>query len=131
MVNRHQDSRFVFLSIFLHPSHYPYLYPYPTCLLISFHQSLPSCYLLYIFNSCLGLSKNSLSCSNPLTCDPRCVHKGLSEPLDLHLGMFLTTLLNQASPNQLDTLFTPAWNLEIIGTYAQTEPRHVLSHLWR
>ncbi|XP_026989328.1 peroxisomal acyl-coenzyme A oxidase 1 isoform X1 [Tachysurus fulvidraco] len=54
----------------------------------------------------------------------RCVHNGRSEPLDLHLGMFLTTLLNQASPNQLDTLFTPAWNLEIIGTYAQTELGH-------
>ncbi|XP_017337622.1 peroxisomal acyl-coenzyme A oxidase 1 isoform X1 [Ictalurus punctatus] len=54
----------------------------------------------------------------------RCVHNGRSEPLDLHLGMFLTTLLNQASPTQLDTLFTPAWNLEIIGTYAQTELGH-------
>ncbi|KAL7825880.1 hypothetical protein SRHO_G00336180, partial [Serrasalmus rhombeus] len=43
----------------------------------------------------------------------RCVHRGFSEPLDLHLGMFLTTLLNQASPTQLDTFFTPAWNLEI------------------
>ncbi|TSK62588.1 Peroxisomal acyl-coenzyme A oxidase 1 [Bagarius yarrelli] len=55
---------------------------------------------------------------------PKCVHNGRSEPLDLHLGMFLTTLLNQASPNQLDTFFTPAWNLEIIGTYAQTELGH-------
>ncbi|KAI5613573.1 peroxisomal acyl-coenzyme A oxidase 1 isoform X1, partial [Silurus asotus] len=54
----------------------------------------------------------------------QCVHNGRSEPLDLHLGMFLTTLLNQASPNQLDTFFTPAWNLEIIGTYAQTELGH-------
>ncbi|XP_053493211.1 peroxisomal acyl-coenzyme A oxidase 1 isoform X1 [Ictalurus furcatus] len=54
----------------------------------------------------------------------RCVHNGHSEPLDLHLGMFLTTLLNQASPTQLDNLFTPAWNLEIIGTYAQTELGH-------
>ncbi|KAF4080081.1 hypothetical protein AMELA_G00166270 [Ameiurus melas] len=54
----------------------------------------------------------------------RCIHNGRSEPLDLHLGMFLTTLLNQASPTQLDNLFTPAWNLEIIGTYAQTELGH-------
>lgn len=68
--------------------------------------------------------KTSPSCFNPLTCDRRCVHNGRSEPLDLHLGMFLTTLLNQASPNQLDTFFTPAWNLEIIGTYAQTELGH-------
>ncbi|XP_076871987.1 peroxisomal acyl-coenzyme A oxidase 1 isoform X1 [Brachyhypopomus gauderio] len=53
-----------------------------------------------------------------------CVHRGRSQPLDLHLGMFLPTLLNQASPTQLDTFFTPAWNLEIIGTYAQTELGH-------
>ncbi|XP_062853905.1 peroxisomal acyl-coenzyme A oxidase 1 isoform X2 [Trichomycterus rosablanca] len=54
----------------------------------------------------------------------RLTHRGRSNPLDLHLGMFLTTLLNQASPTQLDTFFTPAWNLEIIGTYAQTELGH-------
>ncbi|XP_060774936.1 peroxisomal acyl-coenzyme A oxidase 1 isoform X2 [Neoarius graeffei] len=64
-------------------------------------------------------------------CDPeeiyfykRCVHNGRTGPLDLHLGMFLTTLLNQASPTQLDAFFTPAWDLEIIGTYAQTELGH-------
>uniref|UniRef100_A0A8C7MMN5 Acyl-coenzyme A oxidase n=1 Tax=Oncorhynchus kisutch TaxID=8019 RepID=A0A8C7MMN5_ONCKI len=45
-------------------------------------------------------------------------------PLDLHLGMFLPTLLNQASPEQMETFFIPAWNLEIIGTYAQTEMGH-------
>uniref|UniRef100_A0A8C7VM02 Acyl-coenzyme A oxidase n=1 Tax=Oncorhynchus mykiss TaxID=8022 RepID=A0A8C7VM02_ONCMY len=53
-----------------------------------------------------------------------CVHRGRSEPLDLHLGMFLPTLLNQASPEQMETFFIPAWNLEIIGTYAQTEMGH-------
>uniref|UniRef100_A0A674DFD6 Acyl-coenzyme A oxidase n=1 Tax=Salmo trutta TaxID=8032 RepID=A0A674DFD6_SALTR len=46
------------------------------------------------------------------------------EPLDLHLAMFLPTLLNQASPEQMETFFIPAWNLEIIGTYAQTEMGH-------
>uniref|UniRef100_A0A9J8ABK4 Acyl-coenzyme A oxidase n=1 Tax=Cyprinus carpio carpio TaxID=630221 RepID=A0A9J8ABK4_CYPCA len=46
------------------------------------------------------------------------------EPLDLHLGMFLPTLLNQSSPAQLEAFFMPAWNLEIIGTYAQTEMGH-------
>lgn len=55
---------------------------------------------------------------------PSCVHRGRSEPLDLHLGMFLPTLLNQASPEQMETFFIPAWNLEIIGTYAQTEMGH-------
>lgn len=55
---------------------------------------------------------------------PSCVHPGRPEPLDLHLGMFLPTLLNQATPEQMDRFFMPAWNLEIIGTYAQTEMGH-------
>ncbi|XP_030064087.1 peroxisomal acyl-coenzyme A oxidase 1 isoform X2 [Microcaecilia unicolor] len=52
------------------------------------------------------------------------VHRGRPEPLDLHLGMFLPTLLSQATPEQQDQLFMSAWNLEIIGTYAQTEIGH-------
>ncbi|XP_068119871.1 peroxisomal acyl-coenzyme A oxidase 1 isoform X1 [Hyperolius riggenbachi] len=52
------------------------------------------------------------------------VHRGLPEPLDLHLGMFLPTLLSQATPEQQDRFFMAAWNLEIIGTYAQTEMGH-------
>ncbi|PKU36821.1 peroxisomal acyl-coenzyme a oxidase 1 isoform x1 [Limosa lapponica baueri] len=52
------------------------------------------------------------------------VHRGRPEPLDLHLGMFLPTLLTQATPEQQDRFFMPAWNLEIIGTYAQTEMGH-------
>ncbi|KGL78376.1 Peroxisomal acyl-coenzyme A oxidase 1, partial [Tinamus guttatus] len=56
------------------------------------------------------------------------VHRGRPEPLDLHLGMFLPTLLTQATPEQQDRFFMPAWNLEIIGTYAQTEMGHG-SHL--
>ncbi|XP_063816635.1 peroxisomal acyl-coenzyme A oxidase 1 isoform X1 [Pseudophryne corroboree] len=52
------------------------------------------------------------------------VHRGRPEPLDLHLGMFLPTLLGQATPEQQERLFMPAWNLEIIGTYAQTEMGH-------
>ncbi|KAG8129019.1 putative Acyl-coenzyme A oxidase protein, partial [Naja naja] len=54
----------------------------------------------------------------------RCVHQGRPEPLDLHLGMFLPTLLTQATQEQQDRFFMPAWNLEIIGTYAQTEMGH-------
>ncbi|XDV36026.1 hypothetical protein PO909_005878 [Leuciscus waleckii] len=50
--------------------------------------------------------------------------RGRPEPLDLHLGMFLPTLLNQSSPEQLEAFFMPAWNLKIIGTYAQTEMGH-------
>uniref|UniRef100_H3BZB4 Acyl-coenzyme A oxidase n=1 Tax=Tetraodon nigroviridis TaxID=99883 RepID=H3BZB4_TETNG len=53
-----------------------------------------------------------------------CVHPDRPEPLDLHLGMFLPTLLNQATPEQMERFFTPAWNLRIIGTYAQTEMGH-------
>ncbi|XP_063332618.1 peroxisomal acyl-coenzyme A oxidase 1 isoform X1 [Pelmatolapia mariae] len=54
----------------------------------------------------------------------RCVHPDRPEPLDLHLGMFLPTLLNQATPEQMDRFLMPAWNLKIIGTYAQTEMGH-------
>ncbi|KAM9006194.1 peroxisomal acyl-coenzyme A oxidase 1 isoform X1 [Sarcophilus harrisii] len=52
------------------------------------------------------------------------VHRGRPEPLDLHLGMFLPTLLHQATQEQQERFFMPAWNLEIIGTYAQTEMGH-------
>uniref|UniRef100_A0A8C5AYZ0 Acyl-coenzyme A oxidase n=1 Tax=Gadus morhua TaxID=8049 RepID=A0A8C5AYZ0_GADMO len=45
-------------------------------------------------------------------------------PLEIHLAMFLPTLLNQATPEQMDRFFTPSWDLEIIGTYAQTEMGH-------
>lgn len=52
------------------------------------------------------------------------VHRGRPEPLDLHLGMFLPTLLHQATEEQQERFFMPAWNLEITGTYAQTEMGH-------
>ncbi|XP_030693589.1 peroxisomal acyl-coenzyme A oxidase 1 isoform X1 [Globicephala melas] len=52
------------------------------------------------------------------------VHRGQSGPLDLHLGMFLPTLLHQATEEQQERFFVPTWNLEIIGTYAQTEMGH-------
>ncbi|XP_069056303.1 peroxisomal acyl-coenzyme A oxidase 1-like [Pleurodeles waltl] len=52
------------------------------------------------------------------------VHLGRHEPLDLHLAMFLPTLITQATPEQQERFFMPAWNLEIIGTYAQTEMGH-------
>ncbi|XP_021067403.1 peroxisomal acyl-coenzyme A oxidase 1 isoform X2 [Mus pahari] len=52
------------------------------------------------------------------------VHRGYPEPLDLHLGMFLPTLLHQATEEQQERFFMPAWNLEITGTYAQTEMGH-------
>ncbi|XP_068606681.1 peroxisomal acyl-coenzyme A oxidase 1 [Brachionichthys hirsutus] len=57
-------------------------------------------------------------------CYKNSVHSDRPEPLDLHLGMFLPTLLNQATSEQMDRFFMPAWNLKIIGTYAQTEMGH-------
>ncbi|KAF7213169.1 peroxisomal acyl-coenzyme A oxidase 1 isoform X1 [Nothobranchius furzeri] len=53
-----------------------------------------------------------------------CVHPGGPSPLDLHLVMFLPTLLNQATPEQMERFFMLTWNLDIIGTYAQTEMGH-------
>lgn len=91
-------------SFFTHPA---YSYPFTN------HYSSFANNLLFIFNPRPALTR-----------DLRCTHNGRSGPLDLHLGMFLTTLLNQASPSQLDTFFSPAWNLEIVGTYAQTELGH-------
>lgn len=71
---------------------------------------LSTCYVVLFCYSCVAWSS--------------CVHPDRPEPLDLHLGMFLPTLLNQATPEQMDRFFTPAWNLQIIGTYAQTEMGH-------
>lgn len=66
--------------------------------------------------------------SHPVALLHSFVHRGRPEPLDLHLGMFLPTLLTQATPEQQDRFFMPAWNLEIIGTYAQTEMGHGTVH---
>lgn len=38
--------------------------------------------------------------------------------------MFLPTLLHQATAEQQERFFMPAWSLEITGTYAQTEMGH-------
>ncbi|XP_055760552.1 peroxisomal acyl-coenzyme A oxidase 1-like isoform X2 [Salvelinus fontinalis] len=72
----------------------------------------------------LKLREYGISDPEEIYCYKSCVHRGRSEPLDLHLAMFLPTLLNQASPEQMEKFFIPAWNLEIIGTYAQTEMGH-------
>eukprot|EP00210_Caulerpa_lentillifera_P003885 g3712.t1 len=44
--------------------------------------------------------------------------------LELHIGMFIPTLLSQASTEQQKKWLTPAQDLSIIGTYAQTELGH-------
>ncbi|XP_053184692.1 peroxisomal acyl-coenzyme A oxidase 1 isoform X1 [Scomber japonicus] len=72
----------------------------------------------------LKLREYGIADPEEIYCYKSCVHPDRPAPLDLHLGMFLPTLLNQATPEQMDHFFTPAWNLEIIGTYAQTEMGH-------
>ncbi|KAH8384986.1 hypothetical protein KR093_004302, partial [Drosophila rubida] len=48
-----------------------------------------------------------------------------SFPLRLHYSMFLSTLLNQGTPEQQRQWLTRAWRLDgVIGTYAQTELGH-------
>jgi len=43
---------------------------------------------------------------------------------DLNYGMFVPTLLNQATDEQRAKWLIPALNHEIVGTYAQTELGH-------
>ncbi|XP_077462145.1 peroxisomal acyl-coenzyme A oxidase 1 isoform X2 [Stigmatopora argus] len=72
----------------------------------------------------LKLREYGIADPEEIYCYKSCVHPGRPDPFDLHLGMFLPTLLNQATSEQMDRFFMPAWNLEIIGTYAQTEMGH-------
>ncbi|XP_071767690.1 peroxisomal acyl-coenzyme A oxidase 1 isoform X1 [Centroberyx gerrardi] len=72
----------------------------------------------------LKLREYGIADPDEIYCYKSCVHRDRSAPLDIHLGMFLPTLLNQATPEQMDRFFMAAWNLEIIGTYAQTEMGH-------
>uniref|UniRef100_A0A671YGZ3 Acyl-coenzyme A oxidase n=1 Tax=Sparus aurata TaxID=8175 RepID=A0A671YGZ3_SPAAU len=72
----------------------------------------------------LKLREYGIADPEEIYCYKSTVHLGKPEPLDLHLGMFLPTLLNQANQEQMDRFFMPSWNLEIIGTYAQTEMGH-------
>ncbi|CAK0735983.1 hypothetical protein CVIRNUC_000672 [Coccomyxa viridis] len=44
--------------------------------------------------------------------------------LELHIGMFIPTLLSQASPDQQAEWLPKALSLKLIGTYAQTELGH-------
>ncbi|XP_004932403.1 probable peroxisomal acyl-coenzyme A oxidase 1 isoform X2 [Bombyx mori] len=51
------------------------------------------------------------------------VFKDIS-PFMLHMGMFVPTIMNQSAPDQAAEWLPKALNLEIIGTYAQTELGH-------
>lgn len=44
--------------------------------------------------------------------------------LELHIGMFIPTILSQGTPEQQSHWLPQAYNLQIIGTYAQTELGH-------
>ena len=48
----------------------------------------------------------------------------LPSGFELHLGMFIPTLLGQATEAQQSEWLAPALNFEIVGTYAQTELGH-------
>ena len=45
-------------------------------------------------------------------------------PMMLHYGMFVTTIMGQASDEQRDDLMEKINAFKIIGTYAQTEMGH-------
>lgn len=45
-------------------------------------------------------------------------------PLGVHYGMFLPTIMGQGSDEQREKWLMRAWRMEIIGTYAQTELGH-------
>ena len=45
-------------------------------------------------------------------------------PLALHFVMFIPTLLGQGTMDQIGEVLGRAWNLDLIGTYAQTELGH-------
>lgn len=46
------------------------------------------------------------------------------EPVGLNFSMFIPTLLNQGTAAQQEKWLRPAKELQIIGTYAQTELGH-------
>ncbi|XP_023324157.1 probable peroxisomal acyl-coenzyme A oxidase 1 [Eurytemora carolleeae] len=45
-------------------------------------------------------------------------------PINLHFVMFLPTLMGQGTPDQISDVLGRAWNMDIVGTYAQTELGH-------
>ena len=48
----------------------------------------------------------------------------LPSGFELHLGMFIPTLLSQASPDQQAAWLPRSLNMQVVGTYAQTELGH-------
>lgn len=45
-------------------------------------------------------------------------------PLSTHFGMFVPTIVGQGTVEQQEKWMYRAWNMEILGTYAQTELGH-------
>ncbi|XP_069056300.1 peroxisomal acyl-coenzyme A oxidase 1 isoform X3 [Pleurodeles waltl] len=48
----------------------------------------------------------------------------ITDPFNLHSGMFVTTLANQCTPEQQEKWLPLASSMHVIGTYAQTELGH-------
>ncbi|XP_078510688.1 peroxisomal acyl-coenzyme A oxidase 1-like isoform X3 [Lissotriton helveticus] len=48
----------------------------------------------------------------------------LTEPFNLHSGMFVTSIINQCTPEQQEKWLPLASSMLVIGTYAQTELGH-------
>lgn len=48
-----------------------------------------------------------------------------NSPFMVHLGMFVPTLLGQATPDQQSYWLPRALNMEIIGTYAQVNNKMI------
>jgi len=73
-------------------------------------------------------SRNSGNSSNnnKLIAIARVVREFIDEPggLDLHLGMFIPTIQGQGTDEQKKYWLPKCVNLEIVGTYAQTELGH-------
>ncbi|CAL6351701.1 unnamed protein product [Bathycoccus prasinos] len=74
-------------------------------------------------NSGNGVNKSN---NNKLIAIARVVREFIDEPggLDLHLGMFIPTIQGQGTDEQKKYWLPKCVNLEIVGTYAQTELGH-------
>ena len=70
-----------------------------------------------------GVNKSN---NNKLIAIARVVREFIDEPggLDLHLGMFIPTIQGQGTDEQKKYWLPKCVNLEIVGTYAQTELGH-------
>lgn len=69
-----------------------------------------------------AVSRGRLRCFSFLSCRLHLVN--FVEPVGLNYSMFIPTLLNQGTDAQREKWIRPSQELQIIGTYAQTEMGH-------